>query len=78
MEQAIHSTDKYELLKDDTITVENVTLYRIKALKDSKFFKAGDFGGYIENIKNLSMSGNAWVYGDARCMVTLGCMGKNQ
>nr|DAD74814.1 MAG TPA: Putative transferase, nesg, ydcK, Structural Genomics.38A [Siphoviridae sp. ctZPw9]DAF99828.1 MAG TPA: putative transferase, nesg, ydcK, Structural Genomics.38A [Siphoviridae sp. ctPNJ4] len=66
MEPSTYQTDKYELLKDDAITVGNVTLYRIKALKDSKFFKAGDIGGYIEKIENLAMQGDAWVFGDAR------------
>ena len=66
MDQVIRSADKYELLKDDAIIVENVTLYRIKALKDSKFFKTGDIGGYIEKIQNLSIFNGAWVSGDAQ------------
>ena len=41
-------------------------LYRIQALKDFARAKAGDIGGYIESESNLSQSGNAWVYGDAR------------
>lgn len=37
--------DKYELLKYDAIIIEGTTLYRIRALKDSEFFKAGEIGG---------------------------------
>lgn len=67
MKQAtVNSGRKYELIKEDTITVWGHKLYRIKALKDSKFFKAGDIGGYIEKVENLSMSGDAWVSDNAR------------
>ena len=57
---------KYELLKNDTITIPNgKTLYRIKALIDFGVVVAGSLGGYIEKEDNLAHSGNAWVYGDA-------------
>lgn len=62
MKQATMKNErKHELVKDDTITVGGNKLYRVKALKDSKFFNAGDIGGYIEKVGNLSMSGDAWV-----------------
>ena len=59
---------KYELLKDDTITTSSgKTLYRIKALVAIGLLVApGDLGGYIENVNNLSVYGDAWVSGDAR------------
>ena len=58
---------KYELLKNDTITAPNgKTLYRIKALIDFGVVLAGSLGGYIEKEDNLTHTGNAWVYGDAR------------
>lgn len=59
--------EKYELLKEDTVTTPSgKTLYRIKALVAiGLFVSPGDLGGYIENTKNLDMSGDAWVYGDA-------------
>ena len=56
---------KYEMLEDNTITVDGKTLYRIRALKDTGLFGriyAGDLGGYIESEKNLSQYGASWVY----------------
>ena len=56
---------KYKLLVNDTIKVEDRTLYRIKALIDFSDIKAGDLGGYIEKEDNLSHEGNCWVYNKA-------------
>lgn len=55
---------KYELT-DETTTVRNVVLCRIRALKDFGDVKAGELGGYIEKEENLSQEGNAWVSGNA-------------
>ena len=41
-------------------------LYRIVALADFGIVTTGDQGGYIESEKNLSQSGNAWVFDNAR------------
>ena len=57
---------KYELLVDDTVTFLGVQLFRIKALISFSGIEKGEVGGYIASEKNLSQSGNAWVYGDAR------------
>ena len=57
---------KYELLVDDTITFFGVQLFRIKALISFSGIEKGEVGGYIASEKNLSQSGDAWVYGDAR------------
>ena len=57
---------KYELLVDDTITFFGVQLFRIKALISFSGIEKGELGGYVASEKNLSQSGNAWVYGDAR------------
>ena len=57
---------RYKLLKSDTISVNGITLYRIKALKDFGNVKKGDLGGYIESKINLSQEGNCWVYDNAR------------
>ena len=57
--------NKY-VLTDETIDFFGRTLYRIKAISDFGNIKAGKFGGFIENEKNLSISGNAWVFGDAK------------
>lgn len=60
--------NKYELTSDFILNVFGKKLFRIKALVDieCRGVSAGDLGGYIEDEKNLSQEGNAWVYGDAR------------
>ena len=55
---------KYELTTE-TLQFAGRTLHRIKAVKDFDSIKAGEFGGWIENEKNLSQDDNAWIYGDA-------------
>ena len=66
------SVAKYELVLDDKQVVEGRTLYRIRALVaiagtlSTPAVAVGDLGGYVEHIKNLSVSGNAWVSGNAR------------
>lgn len=51
---------KYRLLTNDTkVNFLGVTLFRIQKIE------CGTLGGYIESEKNLSQSGNAWVYGNA-------------
>ena len=57
---------KYELLKDDTITVKYHTLYRIHAIRTFGDIQEGTLGGYIENENNLSHDGNCWVYDNAK------------
>lgn len=52
---------KYELLQNDTIKMNRVKLYRIRALKDFDDIKAGDLGGYIQSENNLSQFGDCWV-----------------
>ena len=56
---------KYILLKDDTITHNDRTLYRIQAIRDFSNVKTGDLGGYIEKEENLSHDGNSWVFDSA-------------
>lgn len=56
---------KYRLLKNDTITVNGRTLYRIEALRDFADVEKGDKGGYVESEDNLSHVGNCWVYDNA-------------
>ena len=56
---------KFELMTESKMNVFGKTLFRIRALVDFSFVKAGDVGGWIEEEGNLSQSGNAWVYGDA-------------
>ena len=56
---------KYELTSETKVFLGK-TLYRIKALVQFGNVNAGDLGGWIEKEENLSQSGNARVYGDAR------------
>ena len=58
---------KYEFI-NETVEFFGTNLYRIRALIDipKAGVKAGDLGGFLQSEKNLSVSGNAWVYGDAR------------
>lgn len=55
---------KYELTSE-VIEYKGHTLHRIKAVRDFGSVKAGEFGGWIENEKNLSQDDNAWIYGEA-------------
>ena len=56
---------KYKLTTE-TLQFAGRTLHRIKAVKDFDSIKAGEFGGWIENEKNLSQDDNAWIYGNAK------------
>lgn len=56
------SDKKYEILKDQAITMNGSTIYRIKALKNFGDVKAGDIGGYVASEENLSHEGSCWVY----------------
>lgn len=57
---------KKYILTDETIEYDNRILHRIEAVKDFAFVKKGDKGGFIENEKNLSHLGDAWVGGNAK------------
>ena len=57
---------KYELLLNDTIEYKGKILYRIKALKNFGHIYKGVIGGYIESEKNLSHSGECWIYNKAK------------
>ena len=57
---------KYELLRDDTIEFNGRTLYRIKATDTCSDVRVGELGGYIESEDNLSHSGDAWVFNNAK------------
>lgn len=55
---------KYELTLESKV-VDNITLYRIRALKDFSTIKKGDLGGWVEKEGNLSQEGDCWVYDNA-------------
>lgn len=41
-------------------------LFRIQALRDLRYWKAGDLGGWIEKEENLSQGGDCWVDDNAQ------------
>ena len=55
---------KYEFTGETKI-VAGVTLKRIRALISFGFVAKGEIGGFIEDEKNLSHDGNAWVTDNA-------------
>ena len=58
---------KYEFVEGDTKQFNGRTMHRIRALVAiGLIISPGDLGGYVENESNLSVYGDAWVYGDAR------------
>lgn len=57
---------KFELTTK--ISFNGRTLYRIRALKNFRNVKKGDLGGYVEKESNLSQTGDAWIYDDAKVM----------
>ena len=57
---------KFELTTK--ISFNGRTLYRIRALKNFRNVKKGDLGGYVEKESNLSQTGDAWIYDDAKAM----------
>lgn len=65
---------KYEILKDQSITLNGHTLYRIKLLRQIFSIPSGVLGGFIESENNLSQEGDCWVaeeaavYGNAKVM----------
>ena len=58
------SNKKYEFT-GETKKVHEHTLYRIRAIVDIAYVKAGEIGGWIESESNLSEYGDAEVCGDA-------------
>lgn len=56
---------KYVLVNNLTKEFGGRILYRIVAIKDFGYVKAGDLGGYVENESNLSHEGNCWVFDKA-------------
>jgi hypothetical protein len=57
---------KYELVLDQQVAVAGGMLYRIRALKDFGHVKAGTLGGFVASERNLSHTGDCWVFDDAR------------
>lgn len=65
---------KYRLT-EQTIKWKGKTLYRIQALKDFRYVKAGDLGGYVESELNLSHEGTCWVFDNAKVWDRAGVLG---
>lgn len=70
----VPSGKKFELVDDDTVVVDGVTLYRVRAVRDfggtrrgrRVVVKRGELGGYVASEDCLSQEGLAWVYSDAK------------
>lgn len=70
----VPSGKKFELVDDDTVVVDGVTLYRVRAVRDfggtrrgrRVVVKRGELGGYVASEDCLSQKGLAWVYSDAK------------
>ena len=58
---------KYELT-DITRQQNGRTLYKIRALKGFSDVMSGDLGGWVQSEKNLSQSGDCWIYDEAYAM----------
>lgn len=56
---------KYRLT-NETVTIADVTLYRIQAMRDFGNVRKGERGGFIQSEKNLSHEGSCWVYENAK------------
>lgn len=57
--------EKKFVLTKETYSINNRTLYRIKAIKNFSNIKKGDLGGFVEKEENLSHSGICWIYDNA-------------
>lgn len=62
----MNTHNKYELVPEDTVEVCGLKLFRIRALQSFGNVTSGQRGGYIESEHNLSHTGDAWVYDNAR------------
>ena len=59
-------TPKKYKLTEETLQHNGYTLYRIQALRDFSNVEKGELGGWIASEKNLSHSGNTWIYYEAK------------
>lgn len=56
---------KYEILKDNSITIDGHTLYRIRLLTRLSSLPTGTLGGFVESEDNLSQEGDCWIADEA-------------
>ena len=61
MEKKYELTDITKKIIGDKIGFKEITVYRIRALKDFDYVKKGDLGGWIESEDNLSQQGYCWI-----------------
>lgn len=60
------TTDKYDIIENDTLEVNGRKLYRIRALRHVPgHADKGDVGGYVGGPNSLSQEGNCWIYPSA-------------
>ena len=60
MEKKFILTDKF------VVNAFGTKLFQIKCTKSFRYANKGDLGGYVEKEENLSQSGDAWVFSNAR------------
>ena len=65
MEKKYELTDITKKIIGDKIGFKEITVYRIRALKDFDSVKKGDLGGWVESEDNLSHNGTCWIFNDA-------------
>lgn len=58
--------EKKYRLTDETIEFYGLTLHRIEALRDLKYVKKGDKGGFVQDERNLSHFGDCWIFDDSK------------
>jgi carbonic anhydrase/acetyltransferase-like protein (isoleucine patch superfamily) len=68
--------EKKFVLTEETCSIDNRTLYRIKAIKNFNNIKKGELGGFVEKEDNLSQEGICWIYDDACVYDDAGVFGK--
>ncbi len=56
---------KYELT-DETINIDGIYLYRIRAVRNFIRVEKGELGGFVQCENNLSHKGDCWIFGDAK------------
>ena len=55
--------EKFELIAESKVDFFGITLFRIKAKVDGKYYKKDEVGGWVESL--ALKNGDARVYGDA-------------
>lgn len=63
--EAPKANSKFRLTNEALHGVDGRTVYRIEAVKSFGRVHAGDKGGFVEGLHNLSEQGDCWIYDNA-------------